>query len=409
MQIIISPLSGAGADNFLIDASATDDVKVLRAACAQRLGIDIAERIKLVCEGLELQDGATLSDFYVTPLSTVLLVLKSDGSSPSPTSDPLSSSEAPDFNVVLDAEMPRAVVVTGIPDSDAATTERCILDTFSSFGPIARIIFQSESSTRQHAVIIYHSEQGAASSLAADSTSFMGSPEIHVVLASSLLPQPSSGSGGTSASPSGGPRRPTIASTVIADLLANGYLFGVQGVAHMKRLDSERGLSQRVSVVAENIKGSVNVIDQRYRVSTTVLTTYELAKQQALELDTRFGITQRVQGVAQSVAATAQIVKGTVTHHAHAAAAQAQTVAARAMENPQVAAAAQGAKDFFARASGVVNNFVDQAIIDAKNIETRIKSATSVPPSSASSPAMPTGATEAKEETEATASETKTS
>ena len=405
MQIIISPLSGAGADNFLIDASATDDVKVLRAACAQRLGIDIAERIKLVCEGLELQDGATLSDFYVTPLSTVLLVLKSDGSSPSPTSDPLSSSEAPDFNVVLDAEMPRAVVVTGIPDSDAATTERCILDTFSSFGPIARIIFQSESSTRQHAVIIYHSEQGAASSLAADSTSFMGSPEIHVVLASSLLPQPSSGSGGTSASPSGGPRRPTIASTVIADLLANGYLFGVQGVAHMKRLDSERGLSQRVSVVAENIKGSVNVIDQRYRVSTTVLTTYELAKQQALELDTRFGITQRVQGVAQSVAATAQIVKG----HAHAAAAQAQTVAARAMENPQVAAAAQGAKDFFARASGVVNNFVDQAIIDAKNIETRIKSATSVPPSSASLPAMPTGATEAKEETEATASETKTS
>jgi len=307
--------------------------------------------------------------------------------------------------------MPRAVVVTGIPDSDAATTERCILDTFSSFGPIARIIFQSESSTRQHAVIIYHSVQGAASSLAADSTSFMGS-EIHVVLASSLLPQPSSGSGGTSASPSGGPRRPTIASTVIADLLANGYLFGVQGVAHMKRLDSERGLSQRVSVVAENIKGSVNVIDQRYRVSTTVLTTYELAKQQALELDTRFGITQRVQGVAQSVAATAQIVKGTVSHHAHAAATQAQSVAARAMENPQVAAAAQGAKDFFARASGVVNNFVDQAIIDAKNIETRIKSATSVPPSSASSPAMPTGpigATEAKEETEATTSETKTS
>jgi hypothetical protein len=60
----------------------------------------------------------------------------------------------------------------------------------------------------------------------------------------------------------------------------------------------------------------------------------------------------------------------------------------------------------------VVNNFVDQAIIDAKNIETRIKSATSVPPSSASSPAMPTGpigATEAKEETEATTSETKTS
>jgi hypothetical protein len=406
MQIIISPLSGAGAENFLIDANPTDDAKVLRAACAQRLGIDVPERIKLVCEGLELQDGATLSDFYVTPLSTVLLVLKSDGSSPSPVTDPLSSSEAPDFNVVLDAEMPRAVVVTGIPDSDAATTERCILETFSSFGPIARIIFQSESSTRQHAVIIYHSEQGAASSLAADSTSFMGSSEIHVVLASSLLPQPSSGSGPSASPSSGGPRRPTIASTVIADLLANGYLFGVQGVAHMKRLDSERGLSQRVSVVAENIKGSVNVIDQRYRVSTTVLTTYELAKQQALELDTRFGITQRVQGVAQSVAATAQIVKGTVSHHAHVAAAQAQTVAARAMENPQVAAAAQGAKDFFARASGVVNNFVDQALIDAKNIETRIKSATSVPPSSV--PAMPTGPVGQSEATETT-SETKTS
>jgi hypothetical protein len=407
MQIIISPLSGAGAENFLIDASPTDDVKVLRAACAQRLGIDFPERIKLVCEGLELQDGANLGDFYVTPLSTVLLVLKADASSPSPVSDP-NNSEAPDFNVVLDAEMPRAVVVTGIPDSDAATTERCILDTFSSFGPIARIIFQSESSSRQHAVIIYHSEQGAAASLAADSTSFMGSPEIHVVLASSLLPQPSTGSS-TASTSTGGPRRPTIASTVIADLLANGYLFGVQGVAHMKRLDSERGLSQRVSVVAENIKGSVNVIDQRYRVSTTVMTTYELAKQQALELDTRFGITQRVQGVAQSVAATAQLVGGKVSHHAHAAAAQAQTVAARAMENPQVAAAAQGAKDFFARASGVVGSFVDQALIDAKNIETRIKSVTSIPPTS-SSPAMPTGPVDATETTTTTtSSETKTS
>jgi hypothetical protein len=76
------------------------------------------------------------------------------------------------------------------------------------------------------------------------------------------------------------------------------------------------------------------------------------------------------------------------------------------MENPQVAAAAQGAKDFFARASGVVNNFVDQALIDAKNIETRIKSATSVPPSSV--PAMPTGPVGQSEATETT-SETKTS
>jgi len=199
MQIILAPVSGA--ENFLLDVSPTADVAALRAEAAQRIGVAPA-RVKLVCEGLELVDGAALADFYVAALSTVRLVVRPE---PAPGGAAAAAAAAAgdaagggggggggggdDFNGVLDAEMPRAIVVTGIPDRDAATTERCIFETFSAFGPVVRIIFQNESAERQHAVIIYHSEASAAAALAADGSVFMGEP-VHVVLASALLPPP---------------------------------------------------------------------------------------------------------------------------------------------------------------------------------------------------------------------------
>jgi hypothetical protein len=401
MQIILSPVDGGA--NFLLDVAAGADVATLRAECAQRVGV-AAARVKLVCEGLELRDGAALSDFYVAALSTVRLVVRAEaggagGGAGDASAAAGAAAAAPpaaaadDFNVVLDAEMPRAIVLTNIPDNDAATTERCIFETFSAFGPVARIIFQNESAERQHAVIIYHSEASAAASLAADGTHFMGEP-VHVVLASALLPPPPpapaspAAAAGAGAAASGGPRRPTLASSVVADMLAQGFLYGVQGVAHMKRLDSERGLSQRVSVVAENVKGTVSSLDQRYRVSTTVLTGYEHARQQTLELDSRYGISHRVAGAAQSVAAAASKVAGGVAGHAQSAAQSAaqtaQAVAGRALENPHVASAVAGAQSFFAQAGSLVGGFVEQARTDVKNIEQRIKAAAATPP-----PSMP--------------------
>jgi len=152
------------------------------------------------------------------------------------------------------------------------------------------------------------------------------------------------------------------------------------------------------------VKGTVSSLDQRYRVSLTVTSTYELARQQALELDARYGISQRVQGVAASVVATASQVRGTVVQvggtvaaHAQSGLAQAQTVAARALEHPHVAAAAQRTSDFYQRAREAVGGLVEQAKTDVRNIETRFKASAmasnaTAPPAVPPSPADAEGA-----------------
>jgi hypothetical protein len=308
-----------------------------------------------VCEGLELLDAGTLRDFYVQPLSTVrLVVLPGGGASsgapapatttaavaatgaPAPAPAPAQAEAAESGDVIGEDEMARAIVVTGLPEADAADTERSIAEAFGSFGPLTRCIFQSTGAhgagagaqSWQHAVIVFARESSAAAALAADSTLVMGAP-VHVVLASTLAPPPPPPVAGPDGTFPPMPRRPALASFVIADMIAEGYVYGVQGVAHLKRFDTAHGVSQRISVVADSALAKASELDRRYRVRETVATTYEMAKVQALELDRQYGIREKVDSAAR------------------AATALAATAAHRAMANPTVAATVTTAKETF--------------------------------------------------------------
>jgi len=72
MQVIISPV--ASGDNYLLPVSPDMAVAELRRIISEREHVE-SNRIKLVAEGMELEDGATLADFYIANLSTVRLIL----------------------------------------------------------------------------------------------------------------------------------------------------------------------------------------------------------------------------------------------------------------------------------------------------------------------------------------------
>lgn len=335
--------------------------------------------LQLVCEGLELQDAGTFQDFYVQQLSTIRMVLlgrntgsqqdvslsAAGGQQPPPAAGASDAQTAEDFSVVSEGEMPRALVLTGLPEADAPTTEKAIFDAFSAYGPIARIIFQtaggsgsgSDGHGQQHAVIVFHRDASAAASLAADNTVIMGAP-VRVVLASSLAPPPpppGSSTGDQNAAAGVQIRRPTLASYAVADMLAQGYLYGVQGVAHLKRFDAQHGLSSRISVVADTARARADDINRQYHVTQTVQTTYELAKAQALELDHRYQISNNVDAAAR------------------AALTKAAALASRAMADPRIALTVTSAKSFISQAASVAGELIQQARVDVRNIETRVQ------------------------------------
>jgi hypothetical protein len=192
---------------------------------------------------------------------------------------------------------------------------------------------------------VFRREGAAAAALGVDNTVIMGAP-VRVILASALAPPAAPGGPGAAAG-SGG-RRPTLASFAIADMLSQGYLYGVQGVAHLRRMDERAGLSTRVSV-------AVSDLDSRFHVHESVSAGYESAKAQAAELDARYGIRAKLDAAAR------------------AAAAGAHALAARAMAaDPRIAAGVGTAQGLLAKAMSQASDLVQQARVDVRNIDARL-------------------------------------
>lgn len=330
----------------------------------------------MVCDGIELLDTGSLRDFYVQPLSTIRIVILNNTtatSSSSSTTNAASTTtntteaEEDENNLITDEEMPRSLVITGIPQAEPSITEKAIFDMFSGYGPITRVIFQSSnadpttvpqeptnettptnnSGSFQHAVLIFAREASAVASLVCDKQDLLGAP-VHVILATTLAPPPPPPSSTSSSSDSSVPQtfhRPTFASAVVADMIAQGYLYGVQGVAHLKRVDADIGVSQRVSVIDGKVRSSVS-------------STYEAAKNQALEIDRVYHIRAKVEDAAR-IAKTQAEIAGRI------AMTQATALANRAMQNPTVANTVH-------QATNVISNVFSQAKAEAHYIGARV-------------------------------------
>jgi hypothetical protein len=300
--------------------------------------------VQLVCEGHELVDGATLRDFYVSNLSTVRATVS--GATPPATTTALPPGEEATSTIVSDEEIPRAVIVRGVPPSDPATTEKAIFGAFSRFGEIARLVFQDETATTtatggaapaQLAVIVFYRDAAAAASLAADGSTLLGGGPVRVALASSL------GARRSSAASAAAPVKLLVPSAAVVALLSRGFLYGAEGIAHVKRYDERTGLTRRVKIWAD-------ATDARLHISATMLSAYTLAAAQAQQLESAWQAFDHKHRIHERINAG---VMAAVDH--------AQALGSSAMRDPTIARAVTATQDLVRELGQAMHDTVQQA------------------------------------------------
>lgn len=287
-----------------------------------------------------------------------------------------------------DAEGARCVVVSAIPAADPIETEKALWDAFSRFGEMARVIIQDEgreASGTQRAVIVFHRESSAAAALAADGTALLpGGAPCRVSLVSNIALHDTAhgdratafraapgaaahheahadaagaaGTGAGSERPGGHVTHRYFApSASVSHLLAQGYLYGQQGVARVKRFGDEKGLTERVKVVTNTITAKADELNQRYRIVPLVLETYEQAKASAADIDRELNISTRLR---------------TASSYALA---QAASWASMAMRNPTVAATVTSAQEFCTQAATALQTTLAEARSEVAQIDARVQ------------------------------------
>jgi hypothetical protein len=198
--------------------------------------------------------------------------------------------------MVQPEEMAMAVVVTGIPIAEQTATEDAVVEAFSEFGDITRLILQTDDGgTNQHAVLIYSTAEAAAKAVDFSGKSLSlgdgeGSP-VEVSLASTL----SSAAGGSAAQDK------------VVSILAGGMVLGGKGVSSVKNFDEQHNISLRVQIAAEMAKAKAMEFDEKHGISTKASAVAASAKAKAAEIDEQYEIsrrTTRAASAAQEMAST---------------------------------------------------------------------------------------------------------
>lgn len=254
---------------------------------------------------MEWADASTVDSYRLLSHSVVQTVIWPSQQSPSSAAASGGDAAGAEPSLLSPEEVPRSIVVSGIPVADPVATERALLDAFSSFGGIARLIFQDEGlvvegrPTRQRAVIVFQREPAATNAVIASGMSVLGAP-VQVVLASHLPPSEHASSGGAGYASSGlpvaGSGAPLVspdAVAAVAHLLAQGYMAGERGIASVRRYGEERGYTDRVRVVYHDAARTAADINQRYHIVPIAHATVAAALNAAKSIDQQYRISQR--------------------------------------------------------------------------------------------------------------------
>lgn len=197
----------------------------------------------------------------------------------------------PSDTYISAAEIKCAVVVTEIPQVGADETHASLVDAFSLFGSVQRVVTQGDESAAegapafQHAVIVFSDDASAAAALAYDGGHLFGS-RVKVSLASGL----SAAADGTGASSD------ALASgvEVVSSWLARGITLGKRGATHVQEFSHRHGITDAVTRAVSSFKKGAKSADERYGISAGV-------KARAAALDERYAVADRARAAATTV------------------------------------------------------------------------------------------------------------
>eukprot|EP00752_Nemacystus_decipiens_P003911 g3586.t1 len=198
---------------------------------------------------------------------------------------------------VTEQEAVRSVLVQGLPLLDQELTESSIVQVFSAYGEISKLLLQTnEESKSQRAVLVFAESAGATAALQVNGRDILGA-NCSVSLASSMptlndgldrdnvSDQPASGGGMEG-------RKLTTAEWIKS-------IFA-QGMVYTRLFDEKLGVSEKAKSIAAKVQTSVEHIDEKHNISGKVAGAAMTAQAKVQEVDTKLKVSETARGWATS-------------------------------------------------------------------------------------------------------------
>jgi len=208
----------------------------------------------------------------------------------------LSFSDSTNKTYKMAEQDPRAVFVTNISPN---ATEKTVSDFFSFCGRITRLTLRSSTEGSQEAIVVFESDSAAKTALLLTNALIVDRP-ITVV---PYFPAADEETQGVTAEAGQAtitershavPDAERTKTSVMASLVAAGYVLGSDTIQRARDLDDKHMISLQLKVGAEQIKAKANEIDRTLHISETATAIKTGVVEKAKEVDEKLHITEKV-------------------------------------------------------------------------------------------------------------------
>jgi len=266
-------------------------------------------------------------------------------------------------------EDPKAVFVSNISPS---ATEKTVSDFFSFCGRITHLTLRKtaiDPSGVQEAVVVFETDSAAKTALLLTNALIVDRPITVVSYFPSQIEVDASAPP-VAEKPYNVPDSESTKTSVMASLLAAGYVLGSDAINKAKSVDEQHKISQQFKVGAEQIKIKANELDKTLHISETANTIKTGVVDKVKEVDEKLHISEKVGAVAT------------------AAKQQATALAAKANENEVIQKGVGALKSVGTSIQTTFQSFRDETskAIDEKILEKEGQPGAGVPTSAPTGP-----------------------
>ncbi|CAM9560527.1 unnamed protein product [Ectocarpus sp. 4 AP-2014] len=203
---------------------------------------------------------------------------------------PMKPSKGEDLeHPVTDLEAVRSILVQGLPLLDQELTESSIVQVFSAYGEISKLLLQTnEESRTQRAVLVFADVAGATSALQANGRDILGA-NCSVSLASSM---PALNDGLDRDNVSDQPA--AMGGMEGRTLTTAEWIKGIfaQGMVYTRLFDEKLGVSSTAKSIAAKVQTQVEQIDEKHNVSGKLAAVAFTAQSKVQEVNTKLKVSE---------------------------------------------------------------------------------------------------------------------
>jgi hypothetical protein len=256
------------------------------------------------------------------------------------------------------AEQTQPVYSVQVTNISPNANEKTVSDFFSFCGKIAKLYLDKEpGKDTSKAVVQFETESAAKTALLLTNALIVDRPIVVTPYPPKDEPQQESKDAPGTPVPAerithrdfGGVNDEERTKTsVLASMLASGYVLASDALAKAKEVDEEHNITLQLKVGVEQIKVKAHEIDQTYGISEKAVAVKQQAAEKAKSIDEQYKISEKASHAAN-------VVKGT-----------AWQASAKAQENPTIKQGVETAKSGWASVtqavSGFYNDYKEQTV-----------------------------------------------